>query len=301
MKSLLVPTILFGAIFLAPTATSAPPPPDAVVLKDGTTIRGLIVENVRDSVTIQQPYGERVIPKSEIVRIRDEANTGTYFTDPHRRGSLPPWRAIVNDLRSMDQITSLEQIPATVIDTGEFKDVPYVSFRVNQSVELNIYGNPDDPAGVELGIYGRKSGDRALRRSLRAFLAGYLSTREEISALYALDFDGGLKQVGDLVIEVTPKDAPDAYGAWWLSIYNPSELAKHRLTPAEYARLTIPSDEIIDADGNVAANAWDRDDARNCVRLIEANGNGQLFARGFRRDKDGKFQLLDAGTTPPGS
>jgi hypothetical protein len=281
-----------GAAAFPAAAGPAMRNPDAIILKDGSTVRGLIVANVRDSVTIQEEYGERTIPKSEIVRIRDEADTGTYFTDPGRKGDLPSWRAIVNDLRTMDEVKSLEQIPATVIDNGEFKNVPYVSFRLNKGVELNIYGDPNDPAGLELGIYGSRSGDRKLRKTLRAFLAGYLASRAEIAALYAVDLDEGLITIGDMVIEVTPKDAPDAYGAWWISLYYPKELAAVRLSDAAYTRLTIPAAEILRKDGSVADDAWDREDARHSTRLMQDGEDERLFVRGFYRDKSGQFRLL---------
>ncbi len=288
--------LLIGAATLAAAFHAAAEPamrvPDAIILKDGSTVRGLIVANVRDSVTIQEEYGERTIPKSEIVRIRDEADTGTYFTEPGRKGDLPPWRAIVNDLRTIDDIKSLEQIPATVIDNGEFKNVPYVSFRLNKGVELNIYGDPNDPAGFELGIYGSHSGDQKLRKTLRAFLAGYLASRAEIAALYAVDLDEGLITVGDMVVEVTPKDAPDAYGAWWISLYYPKELAAARLSDAEYTRLTVPAGEILDKHGNVADDAWDREDAQHSTRLMHDGEDERLFLRGFYRDKNGQFRLI---------
>ena len=82
------------------------------------------------------------------------------YTEMNRKGKLPSWRVIANDLRTHDTIKSLVEIPATVIDNGEFKNVPYKSFRVNNDVELNIYGDPENPAGIELGIYGPKSGER---------------------------------------------------------------------------------------------------------------------------------------------
>ena len=73
-----------------------------------------------------------------------------------------------------------------MIDVADFRNVPYKSFRVNEDVELNIYGDPENPAGVELGIYGPQSADKKLRKLLRGYLAGFLTTREEIAALYSL-------------------------------------------------------------------------------------------------------------------
>ena len=186
--------------------------PDSLHLADGTVVRGLIIKNTRGSVVIQQETDELDVPKSKIVRIIDNADSNVLYTGMNRKGQLPSWRVIANDLRTHDAIKSLVEIPATVIDVADFKNVPYKSFRVNEDVELNIYGDPENPAGVELGIYGPRSIDRKLRKLLRAYLAGFLTTREEIAALYALGLSKGKTQVGNIVLEITPANAFDAYG-----------------------------------------------------------------------------------------
>jgi hypothetical protein len=268
--------------------------PDTLVMSDGRRIRGMIVHETRDAVTIQTSHGEFTHPRTGITRILDEANEGYYFVDAHRRGTLPPWDVLVNDLRHNDQVRSLEQIPATVIEDGVFRRVPYLSFRINGDLELNIYGDPLDPAGIEIGIYGRRQNDRTLRRTCREFLAGYLTSGKEIQALYALSVKGEQsRKVGDMVIEVTPPDAPDAYGALWLSVFNPRRIEEKRLSEAEYRRLTLPVDEVLDARGMVLQKAW----TPRQVNTARAAGRGstageRVFARGFYRDNAGVFRLV---------
>ena len=120
--------------------------PDSLTLIDGTVVHGLIIKNSRDSVLIQQETDELDIPKNKIVRIIDNADRGVLYTGMNRKGQLPSWRVIANDLRTHDAVKSLVEIPATVIDVADFKNVPYKSFRVNEDVELNIYGDPENPA-----------------------------------------------------------------------------------------------------------------------------------------------------------
>lgn len=266
--------------------------PDSLLLRDGRTIRGLIIKNSADSVLIQEEFGETRYLKSEIVRIRDEADKDVLFTDIQRKGDLPAWRVVANDLRTHDEIKSLVEIPATAIDHGEFKNVPYKSFRVNNDLELNIYGDPNDPSGLELGIYGLRSGNKKLRKVLRAYLAGFLTTREEIAALYSLDLNGGKRQVGPLTIEITPKTAPDAYGAWWISLYHLGELNALRLSPEEYARLTRPVDEVINRRGRLIGNIWAKNDIKKSRRLGNEEEHARVILRGFYRDKHGIFRLL---------
>ena len=273
--------------------------PDSIVLKGGRVVQGLIIKNSRDAVLIQEKFGENSYPKSEIVRIRDEANIGVWFSDINRKGDLPAWRVIANDLRTHDEIKSLVEIPATLIDAGEFKNVPYKSFRVNDNIEMNVYGDPEDPAGLEIGIYGSKSNNDKLRRTLRAYLAGFLTTREEVAALYGLNFNGEIRQAGEIVLEVTPKNAPDAYGAWWISLYNKNKLAAARLDDAEYDRLVRPMNEVIDKKGRVIANGWTDDQIDLSEKLDDLGNSAKVLLRGFYRDKNGDFRLITDESTSP--
>jgi hypothetical protein len=266
--------------------------PDSLVLKGGTVVRGLIIKNTRDSVLIQEKFKEVNYPKSRIVRINDNADTDILYTDLNRKGKLPSWRVIANDLRTHDNIKSLVEIPATVIDVMDFKNVPYKSFRVNNDIELNIYGDPENPAGVELGIYGPRSGDMRLRKILRGYLAGFLTTREEIGALYSLNLDKGIAQAGNLTLEITPKNAPDAYGAWWVSLYNRKDLQRVRLSDAEYAKLVRPVNEVIDKRGRVISGGWSEKDARKSKKVNKLGGEAKVLLRGFYRDDNGAFRLI---------
>lgn len=263
-----------------------------MVLVDGTNVRGLIVKNTSDAVLIQQQNRELNIPKKKIVRINDNTDVNALYTEITRKGKLPSWRVIANDLRTHDAIKSLVEIPATVIDVGDFKNVPYKSFRVNNDIELNIYGDPENPAGVELGIYGPRSGDQKLRKTLRGYLAGFLTTRQEIAALYSLGLKKGITQVGDITMEITPKDAPDAYGAWWVSLYNRKDLRDVRLSDAEYARLVRPVHEVIDKNGRVISGGWSRKDAHLSRKMHELGDSAKVILKGFYRDDDGVFRLI---------
>ncbi len=268
--------------------------PDSLRLKNGSIIKGLIIKNTRDAVILQEEFGEKSFPKSEIVRIYDNPDLGIAYTNIDKKGELPAWRVIANDLRTRDAIKSLVEIPATVIDTGEFKNVPYTSFRLNQNGELNIYGDPDDPAGLEIGLYGSRGGNDRFRKVLRSYIAGLLNTREEVAALYSLPLNGGINTAGDLTIEITPKHAPDAYGAWWISIYNKKSLDAVRLNDAEYARLTRPLNEVMDKDGKLVINGWTNKEADLSQRIADQGKSARIILRGFYRDKNGDFRLIPA-------
>jgi hypothetical protein len=266
--------------------------PDSILLNDGKTVHGVIVRNTADAVWIQNKYTIRKYDKSWIVRIKDEADEGIEFTDANRRGDLPSWRVMVNDLRNNDAIKVLEQIPATVIDNGIFKNVPYLSFRINEYIEMNIYGDPDDPAAIELGVYGKYSSRDKIRRVLRSFLAGFLSSRKEVAAIYSIPFSGGKECLGDFCIQIMPKTAPDAYGAWWISLYNPKTLAAARLNDAEYAKLTKPPEQVVSKSGRVKHGNWTSEDLGMSARLKKGNADAPVLIRGFFRDATGQFRAL---------
>ncbi len=275
--------------------------PDTVIMKDGRRYKGLIVHNTSDAVTIQTPFKEVTLSKSDVVRIQDESDDSVYFTAMQRRGSLPPWRVIVNDLRLHDKIKTFEQIPATVVESGEFENIPYQSFRINSDVELNIYGDPEDPSAVEVGVYGPRKNSPQLQAMLRQYLAGYLTSRDELQALYSISTDtGGSAKAGSMLLSITTPDAPDSYDAWWVGISNPGELDAIRLSNAEYARLVRPVDEVFDKNGNLLATTkWKQHDANLSRRLSKAGENAQVFIRGFYRDATGRFQLLTDAVPDP--
>jgi len=215
------------------------------------------------------------------------------YTDINRKGDLPAWRVIANDLRTHDTIKSLVEIPATAVDTGEFRNVPYISFRANHDIELNIYGNPEDPAGFEIGIYGSRSGNNKLRQEIRAFLAGFLSTRDEVATLYSLNLNEGLGHAGDLTIEITPKNGLDAYGAWWISLYSKKRLAAARVSDSTYAKLTRPMSEVVDKHGNVLPSSLPPKKEMSLMDQVnDLQNSAKLLLRGFYRDKEGNFRVI---------
>lgn len=282
----------------ASAANSSAMTPDSIQLTSGKVLRGLIVRQTNSSVTIQLPYGEQTVKNEDIVRIRNVDDDEMWFTRVLSPGSLPPWRIIANDLRSQDDIKSFEQIPATAIDNGVFKNVPYISFRANQFYELNIYGDPDDPAGIEVGVYGPLRSSESEHKILRQFMGSYLTTNDEIKTLYSMNPKGDLKKVGPVTIEITPPDAPDAYGAWWISFFNEKKLDEIRLSDAEYNKLTLPVDDVVDKTGKAKMTEWEARDINRSSRAKKER-SGRLFFEGFYRDKEGNFHIFNPGSKAP--
>ena len=270
--------------------------PDSILLKDGSTQSGVIVKNTAEAVFLQQRYQISEFPKSGIVRIFDGVDVGMEFTEAEKKGDLPSWRVMVNDIRNNDAIKSLRQIPATLIDNGYLKNVPYLSFRINDYIEMNVYGNPDDPAAIEFGVYGKLASSDKLRRTLRSFMAGFLSSREEVAAIYSIPFSGGEKSAGDFRIRITPASAPDAYRAWWICLYNPKTLEGARVGDAEYAKATMAFGQVVGASGKVKSGVWTEKFLMHSLRAQKGGDSASHFIPGFFREPSGWLRVAFPGS-----
>ena len=265
--------------------------PDTIFMNDGRVLYGLILRNDAQKVTLQQKMGEVEILKSDIRRIDDEPDLGVYFADIVDPGTLPPWRMIVQDLRTDDSIKSFRQIPATTIDNGYLKDIPYLSFRINERTEMNVYGDPNHPVCIEFGIYERGEKVTQFKKIIRAYLAGILTNRKEVGALYSLDEKGGQIRVKNFIFKVTPPDAADAYGGWWLAIYDPSRLEKARIPDAVYRKVTLPFDEVNNHSGRLRLDRIMMND--QFLAATRMNWNSTIpDLRGFYRNRVGDLELL---------
>ena len=90
---------------------------------------------------------------------------------------LPAMEAVVKAARAQPWGADLKQIPATVIEVGELSSVPYLSFA-GGDVELNVYGDPAKPAGIEVGT---KNESPEVRAQVKAFIAALLTENDRKS------------------------------------------------------------------------------------------------------------------------
>jgi hypothetical protein len=286
--------LMFFLIPLAVMALAAPPPlpvPDELEMKDGRHLRGLILKNAADSVLFQTASGEQLIPKESILRIREEADRDIYLSQVTGNGKLPSWNAIIHDFRDHDAVWRLQIIPSAAITSGDFRNIPYLSFNVNKFGRLNILGDPSDPVGIQFAIFGKKGRSSKYHQIVREFLAGHLNNRREIAALYSLSPHGDKKIAGDLAFQVTPPSSPDAHGAWALTIYDPARLERSRVDNRRYAAMTRPFDEINRADGTMRSGSGERLDQWLVSAIMDMPSQVPKI-RGFQRDESGVFQIL---------
>lgn len=267
--------------------------PDRIIMKDGTVQEGLVIKNDATTVVLEQSGGDRIIKKHEIQRIDDANKNLSYFAELADRDKAPPWRMMVQDMRCNDAVKSFVQIPPTKIYGSYLKNVPYLSFHINDYAEMNIYGNPKDPACVELGAYARGERLKRLQTIARQFFAGYIGSREGIAALYHLNLNGDQKRVGNFIYRVTPASDPDSQGGWWISIYDPVRLKKARVSDEVYNQITLPSHDIRAKDGKLKHDLGEK--YRQFLNSSMIRWLGKLPGfHGFYRDGDNRLQLMRA-------
>jgi predicted RNA-binding Zn-ribbon protein involved in translation (DUF1610 family) len=126
----------------------------------------------------------------------------------------------------------LQQIPATVIDKGVLRHIPYKSFRTGD-YEINIYGDPDHPSGLEVGIYKSLIQSQDAKNQCMEFMAAVLNDPADRTMLKSLKLTQDIQIRDGLSFEVTPETAEDAYGGWWISVYDPAALDRSRASPQE--------------------------------------------------------------------
>ncbi len=267
---------------------------DRVIMKDGTVQEGLIVKNDAIAIVLEQPTGDRIIKKYDIQRIDDANKDLSYFADLANHDKAPPWRMMVQDMRCNDAIKSFFQIPATRISTGYLRNVPYLSFHINKHAEMNIYGNPRDPACVEIGTYERGEKLKRFQEIARQFLAGYISSRKSLGTLYHLNLRGDEKRSGKFVYKIMPPSDPQSLGGWWISIYDPVRLEKARVNDALYDQMTLRSDEIREKNGRLKNDLEAKYQQFLNSSMMRWIGKLPGF-RGFYRDGNNQLKVMRSG------
>src|SRR5262249_48672303 len=154
---------------------------------------------------------------------KPEPKTGHRFFDADRCfeiAAATPWG---RDLRG---------IPATLIDKGVLRFVPYHSFQAGD-YEINVYGDPDWRCCVEIAVRAAALGTKEAKENCLAFMEKVLLWEADRYGLSRLNLTEDSRKVGGMTLEVTPPTAEDAYGGWWVSVYDEEELDRSRATPPE--------------------------------------------------------------------
>lgn len=213
---------------------------DIILLKNGGKLEGVITHDKGDEVIVRLKYATVELDRSEIQEIiKKEGAAGAAAA----AARLPRWDKCVEAGAKQTWEGKWQQIPALVVEEGPLKNVPYMSFR-SGNFEFNLYGDPDAPAGVELGVYKDLLKNDAAKQKCIDTIAQMLGNPKDAEILKAIGLKETKKEREGMVFEITPDTAPDAYGGWWISVYDTALIDKARATQEELDRITATREEM---------------------------------------------------------
>lgn len=212
---------------------------DVIHLKNGGKLEGVVIHDQDGDVVVRLKYATVELDKSEIESI--EKKEGAAAVGAAAR--LPRWDRCIEVGRSKTWEGKWSQVPALVVEEGPLKNVPYMSFR-SGNYEFNLYGDPDAPAGIELGVYKDLLKSDAAKKQCIAAIAELLSRPKDAEAAKGLGLAETKKEQDGMVFEITPETAPDAYGGWWVSVYDTALIEKARASQEELDRITATREEM---------------------------------------------------------
>jgi hypothetical protein len=291
--------LLFSFVIVS-LAVSIGAQADTVMMKTGRVFEGVVLQDSSAGVMIKLPYGTITVPKSAVSQVtRSPKAVGSSLAAPRLR--IAAWNDTIVALSAQPWATGLRQIPATVIDKGVLKNVPYQSFFCSAGYEVNIYGDPDDPACIEVGKQKGAPVDTDKRLCI-AFVAGLLGQPRDASILKEMDLNQEIITRNGLTLEITPPEGEDAYGGWWVSVYDEAKLDKSRAAEKELAEITVAqaapqplpqraSAATPRAIGEPNSDRWSDDDFRYTrprASPASSSSGSRTYVRGYYR-KNGTY------------
>jgi hypothetical protein len=213
---------------------------DTLVIPGAEPLSGKILQTNGNNILLLMDYAAFNVSRSIIKEIKIDSKKSGDIGSTTR---IPGFYQVVLALSKQPWALDLSPIPSTVIDTGVFKNVPYSSFTCGKDYEVNIYGKPDHPAGIEIGIYRGLLGNSAAKSNCIGLIDALLSDGSDKEVLNSLDWKNDLKTWEDITFEITPPSAPDAYNGWWVSVYSEKELNDSRASEEELSAITLSNAE----------------------------------------------------------
>jgi len=268
---------------------------DVVILESGKVITGNVLQQDSGGVLVSMDYGTFRYPLSWIKDVRKQKIDSSAESSSAQR--IPNWAKIISLLATNGWAHELNQIPATVIDNGVLKDVPYISFHCNTGgYEINIYGDLDHPSGVEIGAINYLVKSDEAKSNCVDFIASVLVNDADKKIVSALDLSqNDLTKKDGMTFETTFPDEPDAYGGWWVSVYDETSLAKARASGVALLAITQPRVESKPQPTVVTYNyqptastpettSWTSDDlSYSRPDSSDSSSGGEVYVRGYYR------------------
>jgi hypothetical protein len=229
-KLILLLTVLSGVALTAQA--------DVVVLQSGAVVTGNILQQDANGVLLQMEAGTYRYPLAWIKDVKKEAAAARHVSNNGQ--VIPDWAQIVTLLAGNSWAQGMKQVPATMIEAGNYRNVPYVSFRCGNGLyEVNIYGDLNQPAAVQIGAMDYLHQTSQEKSNCVNFLCSVLASadaRKNVRALSLTEKDSQ-RDSGFTFTTILPGEW-GSYGGWWVSACNTNALAAAQATDGEIASLT---------------------------------------------------------------
>ena len=209
---------------------------DTLTFPSGGQMKGVVLSKNEDAVVVRIRVGLMTLDPSQVTSIEKDAPA------PATARRLTAWEACFAALRTRPWGAELRPQKALIIDSGTWKYVPYTR-DVSGAREFSIYGDPDAPAGYEIGLTKSLASSVEAQKEAVALLSELLSDSRDREALAALKLSDGSKSDREgLSFEVEKGKNADGVDTWWLSVYSPGALDLARVSEKDLPRNSVAAE-----------------------------------------------------------
>jgi hypothetical protein len=240
MKSNKRTNLVFGLLAASVFGWSLMLKADVVVLQSGAVLPGNVLQQDANGLLLQTESGTYRYPLALIKEVKKEAVTAPHVSNNGQ--VIPDWAQIVSLLANSGFAPAIQQVPATVIGYGTFKNVPYISFRCGYGdYEINVFGDLNQPAAIQIGAVNCLHQTAAEKTNCVNFICSVLANAADRKIVRALDWNlKDVKSNGGMTFETLLPGEMGSYGGWWVSVYDTNALANAQASDAELLAITQP-------------------------------------------------------------
>jgi len=230
---------VFGFLAVIVLGFLVPLRADVLLLQSGAVVTGKVLQQDANGVLMQTESGTYRYPSAWIKEMKKEAATAPHVSNNGQ--AIPDWAQIVTLLAESGFAPEIKQVPATVINYGNFKNVPYLSFRCAYGgYELNIYGDLNRPAAVQIGAMGNLKDNAEAKSNCVNFICSVLASAADRKMVRALNWDHkDLQANGGRTFETLLPGEWGSYGGWWVSVCDTNAVGAAQASDAEMLSLAV--------------------------------------------------------------
>ncbi|HLY73215.1 MAG TPA: hypothetical protein VKU80_03785, partial [Planctomycetota bacterium] len=158
---------------------------EVIHLKNGGTLEGVVLKNNEDGMLVLLKYASVTLLSADVESIEKSA-------DASKGRRIADWQACFKAMVSRPWGPDLRPMSAALVDSGDLKNVPYV-IHAAENYEFLLYGDPEAPARVEVGISGALRKNEQARKDCVDLAASFLREAQDADLLRSLALGGDKK------------------------------------------------------------------------------------------------------------